>query len=251
MMVGVAMKSFLSKSLRRTQWAILAICVLPCCILAQSIRLQHPPYVESFVGKPKVSGNLLVGLRFGEASGKFNPSAVGLLIPPRVGWRSACVDISSRDGLYFAQNMYEIDGASGGLATIQAITKYSDELLRYKNEDIAVTVRLVSDCNAPEVGELVPAILNASSRTVARSPNLSLVALVNAEPDRLKVALLRNGVEASIAECKSDSNAVQISFTSSCEFKASTALAPGNYDLLIRVRERFASRDSHFAVHIP
>jgi len=244
-------KSFLLTSLRCVLCAIMAICMRPCDILAQTIRLHHPPYVESFVGKPKVSGNLLVGLRFGEASGKFNPSAVGLLIPPRVGWHSACIDISSRDGLYFAQNLYEIDGASGGLAFIQAVTKYSKELLRYKNEDIAVTVRLVRDCNVPEVGELVPAILNASSRTATKSLGHSLVALVNAEPERLKVALLRNGVEASIAECKSDPNAVQISFTSSCEFKGTPDLAPGSYDLLIRVRERFASRDSHFVVHLP
>jgi hypothetical protein len=230
---------------------IAAVCLFPRCNSAQSVHLQHQPYVESFVGKPKVSGNLLVGLRFGAVAGNFNPRSVGLLIPANSGWRSACVDISSRDGLYFAENMYNIDGASGGFASIQSATKYFDELLRYKNEDIAVTVRLVSDCNAPEVGDIVPAILSASAPSPTRPANLPLMALVNAEPDRLHVALLKNGAEVAAAICASDLNAVQISFTSSCAFKGSPALPPGSYDLLIRVRERFAARDSHFSVQLP
>jgi hypothetical protein len=226
--------------------------VFPCSIRAQSIRLQRPPYIESFVGKPKVSGNLLVGLRFGEAAGNFDPKAIGLFITPRVGGHFACVDISSRDGLYYAQNMYGLPAASGNLVPFETGTAYTAKLSQYNIGDIAVTVRLVSDCNSPDEGVIVPAVVSSPSRPIAKSSQtLSLVALVNAEPDRLKVALLRNGVEASIAECKSDPNAVQISFTSSCEFKGSSALPSGNYDLLIRVRERFAARDSHFSVQLP
>jgi hypothetical protein len=217
----------------------------------RTISLRKQPYVESFVGKPKVSGNLLVGLRFGEATGRFNPSAVALLIPPKAGWRSACVEVSSRDGLYYAQNTYDIKGASGGQSSIEASTAYSGQLLRYDIKDIAVNVRLVRDCNAPDEGDLVPVIMNAPAGTPAKSTFLSLVALVNAEPDRLRLVLLKNGVEAATGVCTSDPNAVQISFTSSCEFRRSSALAPGSYDLLIRVRERFASRDSHFSVQIP
>jgi hypothetical protein len=219
---------------------------------AQSIQLQHKPYIENFVGKPKVSGNLLVGLRFGGAEGKFDPKAIELYITPKVGGRSACVDISTRDGLYYAQNMYSIPAASGNLMPFESGTTHPDQLSHYNIQDIAVTVRMVSDCNAPDVGDIVPAIMNSPSRSPAKpSQTLSLVALVNAEPDRLKVALFKNGVEAATAECKSDPSAVQISFTSSCEFGGSPALAPGSYDLLIRVRERFATRDSHFSVQLP
>jgi hypothetical protein len=230
----------------------MGISFFPLGVGAQSIQLQHKPYIENFVGKPKVSGNLLVGLRFGGAEGKFDPQAIELYITPKVGGRSACVDISTRDGLYYAQNMYSIPAASGDLMPFESGTTHPDQLKQYDIEDIAVTVRLVSDCNAPDVGDIVPATLKSSSMPpVKPSQTRSLVALVNAEPDRLKVALLKNGVEAATAECKSDQNKVQISFTSSCEFSRGPTLAPGSYDLLIQVRERFATRDSHFSVLIP
>jgi hypothetical protein len=231
---------------------IFAVCAFPYCIRAQSIRLQHPPYVESFVGKPKVSGNLLVGLLFGEAVGSFKPSAIGLLIAPQFAGRPVCVDISSRDGRYFAQNMYNLPAASGSIMPFEVVSAYSEQLSRYDIRDIAVTVRLVSDCNSPDEGEIIPATLNSTFRPAEKSANSPLlVTLVNAEPDRLKVSLLKNGAETAIAECKSDTSVVQISFTSSCEFKDGAALKPGSYDLLIRMHERFAWRDSHFSVRIP
>src|ERR1039458_4138603 len=226
----MAMRSRLQTSFQSFVCFVFAVCVFPCCGRAQSIRLQHPPYVESFVGKPKVSGNLLVGLRFGEAAGTFDPKAIGLFITPKVGGHLACVDISSRDGLYYAQNMYSMPATSGNLAPFETGTAYAAKLSQYNIGDIAVTVRLISDCNSPDEGVIVPAIVSSPSKPLAKSSQaLSLVALVNAEPDRLKVTLLRDGVEASIAECKSDPNAVQISFTSSCEFKGGSALSPGSY----------------------
>lgn len=248
----MALKSSLHACVRSVVYALLGVCLFPCCIVAQSIALLHKPYVESFVGKPKVSGNLLVGLRSGEAAGSFNPKAVGLYVTPKVGGRSACVDISSRDGRYYAQNTYGMPTASGNFAPFDADTKYSEQLSHYDLKDIAVTVRLVGDCNAPDEGEIIPAVVGTQSRAPASSlRNRSLLAFVNAEPDRLKVVLLRNGIEVSAAECKSDPTAVQIAFTSSCEFKENDGLAPGSYDLLIRVRERFAWRDSHFSVQLP
>jgi hypothetical protein len=245
------LRSLLQIYVRCVAYPIMGICLFPLGMGAQSIQLQHRPYVETFVGKPKVSGNLLVGLRFGGAEGKFDPNAVGLYITPTVGGRSACVDISSRDGLYYAQNMYSIPAASDKLMPFESGTTHADKLSAYKIEDIAVTVRLVSDCNAPDKGEIVPAVMKAPSTPAKPSQTLSIVALVNAEPDRLKVVLLRNGVEAATAQCKSDPTAVQISFTSSCEFSGNPALAPGSYDLLIRVRERFATRDTPFPIQIP
>ena len=248
----MSVKSLLRVCVRCVVYPLLSVCCFSCCVTAQSIHLRHKPYVDSFVGNPKVSGNLLVGLRFSEASGNFNPSAVGLYVTPKVGGQSACVDISSRDGRYYAENMYEMPATSGNIMQFDADTAYAAKLSRYDIRDIAVTVRLVNDCNAPDEGKVVPAIMNSISNLPTKSPhNLLLVALVNAEPDRLKVALLRNGAESAVAECKSDPKAVQISFTSSCEFRGTAALAPGNYDLLIRVRERFASRDSHFSVQLP
>lgn len=246
------LRSLLQICVRCVAYPLTGICFFPLGMGAQLIQLQHKPYIESFVGNPKVSGNLLVGLRFGGAEGKFDPKAIGLYITPRVGGRSACVDISTRDGLYYAQNMYNMPAASGNLLPFESETAHADKLAAYNIEDIAVTVRLVSDCNAPDEGDIVPAVMNSPSRPTAKSSQtLPLVAFVNAEPDRLKVALLRNGVEAATAECKSDPSAVQISFTSSCEFSGSPALVPGSYDLLIRVRERFASRDRYFSVQLP
>ena len=227
---------------------LLIVVSFDICV-AQTIALKKRPYNESFIGKPKVSGNLLVGLRFGEAGGIFNPSAIGLYLTPKLGGHSACVDISSRDGLYFAQNMYDLPSSGGRIVPLETPTSFSSKLSQYRIGEMAVTVRMVSDCNSPDEGEIVPAVLSSSSEKPSRKP--VLVALVNAEPDRLKVALLKNGAEVSAAECRSEPNAVKISFTSSCEFKGSADLPPGSYDLLIRLRERFALRDSHFTVLLP
>jgi len=248
MKVGrMTMRSLLQTGFQWALCCVSAVCLFPCCIRAQSIRLQHPPYVESFVGKPKVSGNLLVGLRFGGASGNFDPKAIGLFVTAKVGGRPACVDISSRDGLYYAQNMYNLPAPSGGFIPFETSTAYASKLSQYDIGDVAVTVRLVGDCNSPDEGEIVPVVMSPTKP----SQPISLVALVNAEPDRLRVSLLKNGIEAATAVCASAPNAVQISFTSSCEFRGGPVLERGSYDLLIRVRERFASRDSHFSVQLP
>lgn len=240
------LRSLLQICGRRVAIVLMGIAYFSLGIAAQSIPLQHKPYIQNFVGKPKVSGNLLVGLRFGGIEGSFMPNGVALYITPKVAGHPTCVDISSRDGLYYAQNMYNIP-AGTGLLPFETGGKYPQELSHYNIADIAVIVRLVSDCNAPDLGDIVPASMNS-----AKPPQtLSLVALVNAEPDRLQVSLLKNGVEAATAECRSDPSAVQISFTSSCVFSGAAAPAPGRYDLLIRVRERFATRDSHFSVQLP
>jgi hypothetical protein len=227
----------------------LLIAVLFTLCGAQTIALKKRPYSESFIGKPKVSGNLLVGLRFGEADGIFNPSAIGLNLTSKLGGHSVCVDISSRDGLYFAQNMYDLPASSGRIVPFETPTSFSSKLSQYRIGEMAVTVRMVGDCNSQNEGEIVPAVLSSSSDKPSRKP--MLVALVNAEPDRLKLALFKNGAEVSAAECRSDPKAVKISFTSSCEFKGSADLPAGSYDLLIRLRERFALRDSHFTVLLP
>ena len=71
-------------------------------------------YFERYLDNPKVSGNLLVGVRWARADentaapGKFDPGNVHLVVPARLPARTACVEVNSKDGRYSAENLYAV-----------------------------------------------------------------------------------------------------------------------------------------------
>jgi hypothetical protein len=221
-------------------------------ILAQTIKLVAPPYLETFVGNPEVSGSLLVGVAAGAPTGAFDPNAVAVSLSAELRGRKACVEVASRDGRYSAENLYQLPDGSG-TAFLETQTKYIQQLSRYDAKEIAVTIRLVDDCNSPKQGLIVPALLQLKASEhqpdAGRAGRRRLVIFVNKDKESLMVSLLKSGAEVARATCNSEPNSVNIAFTSSCSVVAD--LAPGGYALLIRVHERFSSRDSRFEVLLP
>ncbi len=227
---------------------------------AQVIQRVNPQsqYVETFVQDPSVSGNLLVGLAWmpakesslPKAEAKFNAKEVGVFLSPALQNRKACVEVSSQDGRYFAQNLYQLPDSQGP-EVFAADTNYRTQLHRYSLSEMAVSIRLVDDCNSAERGFLVPAkmINKETDGFVANVAGQLLVAYVNADAQRLKVSLRRKGAAGTIqGKCVDGPNdAVKISFSSSCTFNTP---APGDYDLTVQVQERFTSRDFVFKLSL-
>jgi hypothetical protein len=218
----------------------------------QTIKLAKTSYVENFAGNPKISGSLLVGLIIGVPFGKYHPEEVGLYLSADARGRNACVEISSRDGRYFAQNAYHIPNEQG-IGRFETSTKFAEQLAQYEAEELAILVRLVETCNSAEGGLLAPATLTTKSadRTIVKNGRRSLRVLVNADKERLNIILTKNGVVAATGICETARDAVRISFTSSCALELPDTSSAARYDLNIRVRDRFAWRDSHFSIAVP
>ena len=216
-------------------------------LLAQAIRLVHPVYVEHYT-TPKVAGSLLVGLRMHSATGTFNPLAVSIQVGPSLRGRRLCVSVASQDGMYYAENLYQVEPDAPQLSTFQTTTEYSKQLTSYPADQIAINVRAIDDCNDPSNGDLVPVqFTGASSDPV-------LVAQINAEPERLAVELTRHcappGAAAPVKAVCSTGAGSRVAFTSVCGFHLA-GLVSGSYDLVIHLRERTRVRDIYYSVHIP
>lgn len=224
---------------------------------AQSIRRVNPKYVETFVQDPRVSGSLLVGLAWGLPEGspeaktvaKFDAEQVGIFLFPILRGRKACVEVSSQDGRYFAQNLYELPDMQGP-EDFDASTHYREQLNHYSVSEMAVSIRLVNDCNSAEQGSLVPARMNNGpvNASDANGGGRPLLAYFNADSQRLTVSLQRKGAAEPIrGNCRTEESAVKISFSSACKFYGPP---PGDYELIVELQERFKPQVSRFQVSI-
>ncbi len=215
------------------------------------IRLVSPKYVETFDNNPKISGNLLVGLSWDPLPGRFDVNGVGVLLPPAFRWRKACVEVASQDGRYFAQNLYQFPNEQGAeVFETKTSPDYLIPLQRYAATEMAVSVRLVDDCNSAERGVLIPAMFSEKKGNgpVAAPPRQMLVAYLNADAQRLKVSLRKKGgTDVVIGICHTEANAVRVAFSSSCEFRMP---APADYVLVVQLQERFDSHESDFNVSL-
>ena len=220
-------------------------------IRAQLISRVNPQatYVETF-GDPKVSAiSLLVGLAWSppktsiesHSSLPFNPDKVSILLSSAFQNRKACVEISSQDGRYFAQNLYQLPDRPG-TGTFDAPSQHAKELHNYTVGEMAVSIRLVDDCNSADRSLRIPARITPDISSPA------LVAHLNADAQHLTVSLRKKGTSELISSiCEAAPERNNISFSSSCTF---TNPAPDDYDLVVEVQEGFSSRKSVFKVSL-
>jgi hypothetical protein len=219
------------------------------------VSLVSAPYVESFVPNAKVSGNLLVGVKWLGAAGNFDPEKITIHISPQVRGRKVCVEINSQDGRYSAENLYYIGSGTTELSHFPTGTGFSRDLAKYDSDAMAVTVRLVDSCDALEVGTILPAILKVPSAIAQsqekESSSRQLVALVNAEPQKISLRLMDRQKEVGHSMgCNAAETKVKVAFTSSCTVSLDSSLPPGQYDLELLVHERFERLVKHFPVII-
>ncbi len=212
---------------------------------AGTVQLAAKPFVESFVGNPRVSGNLLVGLHLGRAQRSFDPTGIRVPVSTRFLGRPACVHVSTRDGRYSAENVYVLPTASGTPA-LEMPSDYLSELARLTQDDVAVTIRDVNNCRASGFGTVVPA------RLAAGEPPRELVALVNPGFARVEARLKQGEREVVPAtRCERIEGQVRIAFSVRCVLAAPSAFAPGTYRLELVLRESTSSETVPFAVLIP
>ena len=197
---------------------------------AESLELADVSavYVERYLDNPKVSGNLLVGLRWAsrvgsDANSPFDPANVRLLRPDTRETQKACVEIASKDGRYTAQNVYVVPPNVARAPRLTVKTRYKRELTSYKLDDIAVLIRVTDACDSASFGNLIPALplrRDAPVPTNAATERGVLVAEVNADPERVALSLARDGVVVAAGGCTPVAEGVRIAYSAVC------ALAP-------------------------
>jgi hypothetical protein len=209
------------------------------------VVLLGDSYVESFIPNAKISGSLLVGVKWADETGNFDPSKINLRVPAVAKGRKACVEINSQDGRYSAKNLYQIKADTAPVASFETKTAFASNLSQYNAQTMAVAVRLVDSCDSADVGTLLPVSLNAPAAAAA---GRKLAVLVNAEPH--KVALRLTDAKGEIGHftgCTSVGSNVNVAFTSSCELVLDR-VTPGASDLEVRVNERFDRSVKHFPI---
>ena len=223
------------------------------------LQLAGGNYVDFYLQNPKVSGNLLVGVRWARAddTGKslvsFDPENVRLVVPAGLQARSVCVNINSKDGRYTAENLYAVPADVARQPKLFVKTEYGRELRIYSVDQIAVMIRTVQACDAAEFGDIIPAVLvpRGASASAAISAVPTLIVYVNADPSRVTLTLGRphvSGGELS-SECESadkEHKGVSISYDAACPFRPRTRLVGGRYKLQLKIKERFKTVSTDF-----
>lgn len=207
------------------------------------VRLAQSPFAESFLGNPKVSGNVLVGLQLGRSEQAFNPTGIGVPVSARFSARRSCVLISSRDGRYSAENAYELP-AGTGISTLEMPTRYASQLSKMKFEDIAVLVRDVPVCASVSLGALVPVLM-------PKQGSGELIALINPGFARAEARVVRDGKEiVATTRCTDISGEIRIAYSSRCVLSANPPLH-GDYVLELTLRETTSRDTISFPILIP
>jgi hypothetical protein len=215
-------------------------------------------YVERYLDNPKVSGNLLVGLRWASRSGNdahmpFDPANVRLLPPDTHAPQKACVEIASKDGRYAAQNLYAVPPNVAHAPRLTVKTRYESQLTSYMLDDVAVLIRATIACDSASFGKLIPALpLRRDAPVPANVATESgvLLADVNADPDRLALSLALDGVVVATGRCTTAAEGVRIAFSAVCSLAPEQPLAAGEYILQLAVRERFKTVAKPFHILI-
>jgi hypothetical protein len=212
-------------------------------------------YVDLYLQNPKVSGNLLVGVRWARADenstspGGFDWKNVRLVVPAGLPARSACVDIASKDGRYTAENLYAVPPDIARQPRLNATTKFDSELSHYGIDSIAVLIRTVPTCDAAEFGKIIPAVLvpRGADAAAAVSAVPALAVYVNADPGRVTLSLQNDASGAELdARCERAGEGVSISYSTACTFRPATRLVGGQYKLHLEIKERFRTVPTDF-----
>ncbi len=211
------------------------------------------PYAELFIDNPKVSGNLLVGLRWGGPDGRddtfFDPDNVGLALPRGIQLSNVCVDIVSKDGRYTAENLYEV-GSAGTHPTLGGEHDFRRRLQTYRIDDMAVMVRLSASCDGGDTDVLVPAIVTPASAGLGSAARDRLVAYVNADPAKVRLSLLGRDMSALAADmrCADPGPGVRIAYSAVCVIVPKAPLPDTRMTLRLATRERFRTVNTDFAL---
>lgn len=209
-------------------------------------------YAEVFLEDPKVSGNLLVGLRWASEPGAFDPDNV------RVPWSRSnkasrvCVEVMSKDGRYSAENLYNLGDSVVPSPRLKSETKYGDRLRRYPTDDMAVLVREAASCGVAAAKAVLPATVTAGKTATGSSSRRELLAFVNADPERVGVSL-RDGRDQIITSgnCRVAGGGVRIAYSAVCSLTVPDNAPSAGMLLRLDVKERFRTVPTNYMLLFP
>ena len=209
-------------------------------------------YAELFLEHPKVSGNLLVGLRWMSPGGSFDPDRVGLSKAGGKGTGLVCVGVMSKDGRYTAENLYDLANSPAPAPLLQSKTEYGKELRGYRVDEIAVIIRAASSCDTADSKVVIPATVMPADGGQIASGRRELLAFVNADPERVGMSLIdsRGDVSAS-GSCVAAGAGVHIAYSTVCALTVPDKLASAGLKLRLSIKERFKTVPTDYRLLLP
>lgn len=208
------------------------------------VRVAEPPFKETFVANPKVSGNILVGLSYGESDQTVDSREISIDLSASFSDRRVCAQISSRDGRYWAENVYALPKIRGS-AQLEWGTRFASELGHFTYKDIAIVVRDVPNCLSSDLGAIIPTKMAGGDET-------KLVAYVNPGSARVKASLSKEGHDVvGATACNKIESGVRIAYSVRCVIPLPDRLASGRYDLRLSLKEAMSETPITMSVLIP
>ncbi len=232
---------------RSMLYLLMALCLAPALRAQQSIPYSGR-YDES-LSNAKMAGGLLLGVRAGTDTGKFEPRAVGLYVTAALIGKSVCVDIHSRDARYSARNTYQIPpGMAGKMGYFAVDTSFEKLLDGYESRDMAVLIHTEA-CSGKPGKTILPAVLGRTALT-GETPTRQITVSVNEDPALLTVLLKANGgVMSPKASCSGETRILASAYLANCTVAVPGAGGP--YALQVNVEGAFSSTLTTFAVAVP
>ncbi|WID99671.1 hypothetical protein QO058_30180 (plasmid) [Bosea vestrisii] len=152
-----------------------------------------------------------------------------------------CLSVSSRDGLYSAENLYRVPDRGVLKAPFQYESRYRDRLAVSPKSSFGVLIRAIDDCESPRVGAILPALDEDATRLEA------LQFALNAPVERIVVKVAdSDGKDLGKATCRGDATLTSTAFSSICTLPLPPGPLSGKYALEVAVRETFSSAVSAY-----
>jgi hypothetical protein len=205
--------------------------------LSAILRLPGPSaFYEAFLDQPPPSwrspglivGATIVGLRFDEPTGRFNPAILrvrlGETTPRSEG--TLCLRVISRDGRYFARSQYNVVSGTTPTPLVEYPTLRAKILADYSDRDVAVSAFKSANCNDQNSIEFLAAQLTPSVSAK------QLFVQIRAGEARVRAQLTRdNAPVTQLVLCNLLADGPTVGFSSECSIKLPDGLKSGNYEL--------------------
>lgn len=235
-------------------WTLLVAVCLPSAV-PHSAELQMLPelradlnsFRENFDEAVPVTGNIVVGLRMGNGSGKVSTDDT-FLAPPE--GMNVCVRAVTKDGRFSASNVYRFANpeqvsraAAAGKAHLLPVTRsYKENLSKYAIDDLAVSAFTESKegCN-PGVTPYLPQIVGSATGTAA------LTVFVNSGG---RTTRLTHNSSKTTVPCNPLPNGARIAYNQKCVIEAAR-LNEGINNFTLVLDDDFRDETVDFSVVIP
>lgn len=234
-------------------WLFCSMCIATSAMAAswpacaeELLSLLSPDgkFREEMPEAPRASGQRLLGIQFGDASGDFDRAAFRISVGAETIGSALCVKVTTRDGRYWSLNPFKTDGVAPGNPALDFRTDLGARLADYDMSDFAVRAVAQDDCNEDVSGDLVPALLSAAAK-----PMLTL--MVNGgNPLSVGARLIKGENLVSQAHCDRPSTGAMVGYNFICRLPTESAEGTANIQIFIKDMNGISSVES-YQVRLP